>query len=54
MDSNQKKNTKEVIRNRKSRDRQYNGIKAKDQRGNKNCKSMDRQYNGIKEKVPKR
>jgi hypothetical protein len=49
-----KKSTKEVIRSRKSRDRQYNGIKEKDQRGNQKRKSRDRQYYGIKEKVPKR
>ena len=44
------KSTKEVIRSRKSRDRIYNGIKEKYQRGNQSRKSRDRQYNGIKEK----
>jgi hypothetical protein len=42
------------MRSRKSRDRQYNGIKEKYQRGHQKRKSRDRKYNGIKEKVPKR
>ena len=41
---------KEVIRSRKSRDRQYNGIKENDQRGNQKPYIGNRLYNGIKEK----
>ena len=49
------KSTKEVIRSRKSRDRQYNGIEEKSiKEVIRSRKSKDRQYNGIKEKVPKR
>jgi hypothetical protein len=50
-----KKSSKEVIRRRKSRDRQYNGIKEKHTiEVIRSRKSRDRHYNGIKEKVPKR
>ena len=50
-----KKSTKEVIRSRKSRDRQYYGIKEKRiKEVMRSRKSKDKQYNGIKAKVTKR